>query len=106
VRRLIQGLFKGARQQETTLPVSTLASHAMRRSAIGWDHTNMNWYCPLWPELDCTLGHSSDKLRMKRRLDWGDEDVHDSETSVAKTPDWPGRTQTAVCYAYYYDRYQ
>jgi len=81
VRRLIKGLFKGTRQQETTLPVSTLASDALRRSAIGWDHTNMNWYCPLWPELDCTLGHSSDKLRMKWRLDWGDEDVHDSETS-------------------------
>jgi len=80
-RRLIQGLFKGTRQQETTLPVSTLASHGLRPSPIGWDHTHMRWYGPIWPELDCTLGHSSDKLRMKWRLDWGDEDVHDSETS-------------------------
>jgi len=79
-RRLIQRLFKGTKEQETTLPVSTLASHGLRRSIIGWDHTNMNWYGPIWPELDCTLGRSSDKLRMKWRLDWGDEDVHASET--------------------------
>lgn len=63
------------------LPVSTLASHGLRRTSIGWDHTNMDWYCPDWPELDCALGCLSDKLRMKWRLDWGDEDVHDSETS-------------------------
>ena len=63
------------------LPVSTLAFHGLRRTSISWDHTNMDWYCPDWPELDCALGCLSDKLRMKWRLDWGDEDVHDSETS-------------------------
>ena len=71
-----------------TLPISTLVSHGLKHRPLGWDHTNMEWYSPIWPELDFKLGRSSDESRMRWRLDWGDEDGHNLEksgTSVSKT---------------------
>ncbi len=61
------------------LPFSTLVACGSRMP-LGWDHTNMKWYYPIWPELDDKL-RPSDKSKMRWRLDWEDEDGHDSETT-------------------------
>jgi hypothetical protein len=66
------GFNKSNREQETTLPISALVARGWNRVPLGWDHTNMKWYYPIWPELDSS--------RMKLRLDWGDG--HDSDKSV------------------------
>ena len=73
-------VFKGNREQETKLPFCTLVSCG-NRTPLGWDHTNMKWYYPIWPELDDKLGLPSEESKMRWRLDWEDENGHDSETS-------------------------
>ena len=94
VERSKQRLFrvKGTGEQEMTLPVSTLVSLGSQPTPLGWDHTNKKWYYPIWPELDCNLSPSLDKLTTRWKMEWGDEagramDSETSGTSVAKTRD-------------------
>jgi hypothetical protein len=61
-------------EQGTKVPVSTLVSHGWNRRNVGWDHTSLKWYYPVWLKLDSNLDHSSDKSMTKWILDWKDED--------------------------------
>jgi len=72
--------------------MSALMPHDWNCKPLGWDHTNMKWYYPIWLELDDKLDHPSDGSRIRWRLDWGDGGGHDlevSDISVCKTPDLP-----------------
>lgn len=61
-------------EQGTRVPISKLVSHGWSRRSVGWDHTRLKWYHPVWPELDFNLDRSSDNSTMKWILDWKDED--------------------------------
>jgi len=42
-------LFKRDKEKEATLPMPMLMARG--REPLGWDHTNMKWYYPIWPEF-------------------------------------------------------
>jgi len=67
--RWAKKLFKG--RKETTLPMSALVACGWHREPLGWDHTNMKWYYPIWPELDDNLESPLDRSKIRLRLDWG-----------------------------------
>jgi len=86
-RRWTERFFNAtSRRQDVTLPISTLVARGWNRTPLGWDHTNMKWYYPVWPELDGNLGCLLDESSVRLMLDWGDGD---SEASDSKTQDQP-----------------
>ena len=64
-----KGIYYG--EQGTKVPVSTLVSHGR---SVGWDHTRLRWYYPIWPKFNSNLDRSLDKSTMKWILDWPHED--------------------------------
>jgi len=61
--------------------MSALVAHGWHREPLGWDHTNMKWYYPIWPELDDNLESPLDRSKIRLKLDWGDGGGHNSEAS-------------------------
>lgn len=81
-----------AREQGAKVPVSTLVSHGWNRRNVGWDHTKLKWYYPVWPKLDCNLDPSSDHSTMKWILDW----KHEGEAVAVEAPGGGGRSEIGV----------
>src|SRR6266545_3189687 len=62
------------KNQGTTLPISTLATHNWIRIPLGWDYENKRWYSPIWTNLDTKLDLSKDDKTTKWKLDWKTRD--------------------------------
>ena len=72
-------------KKKVILPLSPLVTHGWNRKPLGWDHSNLKWFYPIWPGLDESLNHTSDQSRVKWRLDWGDRGDHELEASELVT---------------------
>ncbi|KAF8227238.1 hypothetical protein L208DRAFT_1379885 [Tricholoma matsutake] len=68
-------LFKQRKDEEEPelVPMCKLVVQGRNHGDMGWNHSEQQWYYPVWPKLDCNLEASWDGSKVRWKLDWEHE---------------------------------